>query len=512
LDYTPNATAANRIVDVNGNEMAALDAEDVELIADVSPPVVQTVTALSANDVYHLDDTIDIAVKFNEAVLVDASGGNPRIALNVNDTTRYAVYNGSGSGTDTLEFSYTVQRGDEAADLAYNQVTSLKLNGGTIEDVLGTNAILDLPTPGATGSLSKAAAIEVDGIVPVLELNEDDSQSSAATAGTYQVIFKSSETLVVNGGTLSKDDFTATTDGNPNVVDSVSLSSDGLTLTIVLQNYIPNGEAVTVSYALNADLANQLVDQAGNVLAAFSNRSITVTNDNVKPLISSFTTDKTDGSYNAGETITIFATMTENVRAGSSFDATLNSGGSLTLTAASDGLTLTGTYTVGAADSTESTTSGLLRVSSFTYDPGDVKDLAGNLMISTTLPATNLNTASSVVIDNQIFPILDGGETIKLTTNIGDAALLDAGDVLTFNFLEEMTQIDGSGNLESYFENTDLFGVSGTRAEAVVSNNGKTVTVTLGAGETLDLDATYTLPNVEDLAGNVANITFIPEL
>jgi hypothetical protein len=269
---------------------------------------------------------------------------------------------------------------------------------------------------------------------------------------------------------------------------------------------------VTVSYALNADPANQLVDQAGNVLAAFSNRSITVTNDNVKPLMSSFTTDKTDGSYNAGETITIIATMTEKVRAGSTVDATLNSGGSVTLTAASDGLTLTGTYTVGALDSTESTTSGLLRVSSFTYDPGDVKDLAGNPMISTTLPATNLNTGASIVIDNQIFPILDGGENIQLTTNIGDAALLDAGDVLTFNFLEEMTQIDGSGDLESYFENTDLFGVSGTRADALVSNNGKTVTVTLGAGETLDLDATYTLPNVEDLAGNIVNITFIPEL
>jgi len=60
-----------------------------------------------------------------------------------NDATYY-----SGSGTDTLTFTYTVQDGDNTSDLDYNATGSLS---GTIKDTALNNATLTLVTPGASG-------------------------------------------------------------------------------------------------------------------------------------------------------------------------------------------------------------------------------------------------------------------------------------------------------------------------------------------------------------------------
>ena len=59
----------------------------------------------------------------------------------------------SGSGTATLTFRYTVQAGDTSRDLDYLGTTALLLNGGTLRDAAGNNALLTLPAPGTAGSL-----------------------------------------------------------------------------------------------------------------------------------------------------------------------------------------------------------------------------------------------------------------------------------------------------------------------------------------------------------------------
>ena len=65
----------------------------------------------------------------------------------------------NGSGTNVLTFTYTAQAGDESADLDYAPGDALLLNGGTIKSASGTNAVLTLPVPGASGSLSINKAI-----------------------------------------------------------------------------------------------------------------------------------------------------------------------------------------------------------------------------------------------------------------------------------------------------------------------------------------------------------------
>ena len=55
---------------------------------------------------------------------------------------------------------------------------------------------------------------------------------------------------------------------------------------------------------------------------------------------------------------------------------------------------------------------------------------------------------------------------------------------------------------------TDVYGTSGNRASASWSNGDKTLSVTLGAGESFSVSDAISLSGVEDLAGNTSNLTF----
>ena len=57
------------------------------------------------------------------------------------------------------------------------------------------------------------------------------------------------------------------------------------------------------------------------------------------------------------------------------------------------------------------------------------------------------------------------------------------------------------------FTGSDTYGASGTRATAAWTNSDKTLSITLGTGETYGL-SNITLNGVEDLAGNSSNLTF----
>ena len=88
----------------------------------------------------------------------------------------------------------------------------------------------------------------------------------------------------------------------------------------------------------------------------------------------------------------ITATASETVVSGNTITVTLDTGDTVPLTAAANGTTLVGTYTVGSGD----TSCGDLNVDSFSI--GTVTDSAGNAMTNTTVPATNIDTGSNIVI------------------------------------------------------------------------------------------------------------------
>jgi hypothetical protein len=108
-------------------------------------------------------------VVFSEAVAVT---GTPRLQLTIGSATRYATYL-SGTGS-TLTFRYTVQSGDLDTDGIAFVSTSIDLNGGTITDVPGNNAVLTFTPPNTSGVL-------VDGVAPTI------TSVTGPAAGTYIV-------------------------------------------------------------------------------------------------------------------------------------------------------------------------------------------------------------------------------------------------------------------------------------------------------------------------------------
>src|SRR5690606_23298992 len=100
-------------------------------------------------------------------VKVDETGGSPSLLLETGDTDRDAMY-AAGSGTNTLTFNYTVQAGDMSADLDYQSPSALALNGGTLQNGSGDDAIVGLPTVGGTRSIAGQHDLVIDGIAPLV--------------------------------------------------------------------------------------------------------------------------------------------------------------------------------------------------------------------------------------------------------------------------------------------------------------------------------------------------------
>jgi hypothetical protein len=121
------------------------------------------VSSTAINGAYSDGNIIPITITFSEVVLVT---GVPQLTLETGLTDRVINYI-SGSGTSTLTFNYTVQNTDGSSDLDYTATTALALNGGTIKDAAGNNAVLTLAAPGSANSLGANKAIVITGTLPV---------------------------------------------------------------------------------------------------------------------------------------------------------------------------------------------------------------------------------------------------------------------------------------------------------------------------------------------------------
>ncbi|MFN9659941.1 MAG: FG-GAP-like repeat-containing protein [Cyanobacteriota bacterium] len=156
-------------------------------------PSVTSISSATPNGTFGMGAMINLRVRFSKAVTVDTSNGAPSLLLETGSTDRTATYL-SGSGTDTLSFSYSVQSGDSSADLDVASSTALQLNGATIVDAAGNTASLTLPAPAATGSLGAAADLEIDGSSP---------QILALTTATPTVTEGSSLNVKLNSSYLA---------------------------------------------------------------------------------------------------------------------------------------------------------------------------------------------------------------------------------------------------------------------------------------------------------------------
>jgi len=167
------------------------------------------------------------------------------------------------------------------------------------------------------------------------------------------------------------------------------------------------------------------------------------------------------------------------------------------LTAAENGTTLVGTYTVSAGDNSND-----LTVSSFSI--GTVTDIAGNAMASTTVPGTNIASGSAIVIDTT-------APTVSLVTTTADnQSLVSITDNITVTFSEAMdttyvtTSTSDTNCAGTIRVSSDNFS-SCVRmsSEPVSSNSNKTFT--LDPYDNLTVSTTYktrVTTGVKDTAGN----------
>lgn len=162
-------------------------------------------TSSTANGSYNAGDTVSIQVTFSEVVNVT---GTPQLTLETGVTDHTVDYV-SGSGTDTLTFTYTVQAGDTSNDLTYTSTSALALNGGTIKDAATNNATLTLPSPAAAGSLGANKAIVIDTTAPTVTVSPGSQTVEATSASGATATFGSSAVDAVSGALSTSCDATS---------------------------------------------------------------------------------------------------------------------------------------------------------------------------------------------------------------------------------------------------------------------------------------------------------------
>jgi hypothetical protein len=193
---------------------------------------------------YAIGDDLNFTVNWDEAVTVT---GTPALNLDIGGSSRQANY-ASGSGTAALVFTYTVQEGDEDTDGI--AVSSLTLDGGTLQDSSGNNATLTLNSVGDT------SGVLVDGIRPVISINAltttDTTPLLTGSAGDAVSL-----TLVVNSVT-----YNPTPSGGTWSQQLPELALDTYPVTL-------NGEDANGNAAVEAQAVLAIVDEivtAGNGL------------------------------------------------------------------------------------------------------------------------------------------------------------------------------------------------------------------------------------------------------
>src|SRR5206468_1764952 len=107
--------------------------------------------------------------------------GTPQRLLETGTSDENVNYT-SGSGSNVLQFNYTVQAGDTSSDLDAQSTAALTLNGGTIKDTAANNAVRTLVVGSANaGALANAKDIVVDTAVPVVGVSTPANTSFQKT-------------------------------------------------------------------------------------------------------------------------------------------------------------------------------------------------------------------------------------------------------------------------------------------------------------------------------------------
>ena len=514
VDITPTGSAisvdlaADVAADAAGNGNTA--AAQLNIVYDTTAPTVGNVTSAKPNGNYTTGEVIDITVQFSETVNVT---GTPRLTLETGSINRQVNYFGGG-GTNTLTFRYTVQAGDASPDLDYTDENALELNGGTVKDSAGNNAVLTLATPGAANSLGANKAIVIEATTPVVSnVDSTSADGSYATGEVIDVTVQFSEAVNVTG----TPQLTLETGSTDRVVNYSS--GDG-TNTLTFSYIVQAGDTAadldytgTTALALNGGTIKNTINNAAVLTLAApgaanslgANRAIVV--DTTAATVSNVTSTQANGSYKTDDIIDISVQFSEVVNVTGTPQLTLETGSTDQVVNYSSGggtNTLIFSYTVQTGDT--SADLDYKNTAALSLNGGTINDAAGNAAVITlAVPgaASSLGANKAIVVDAT-------APTVSNVTSTKANGSYTTGEVISITVqFSETVNVTGTPQL------TLETGTPDQVADYASGGGTNTLTFnyTVQAGDaTADLDYAGTTAlsgTINDAVGNSAVLTLV---
>ena len=251
---------------------------------------------IAADGTYGRGEVIRVSVTFNSDVVVDTTGGTPRLAVSIGDEANgfnpgIMLYQ-EGSGTDTLVFKYRVRgrdRDDNGFHLRPNQI---RRNGGSIKHAT-TGQDADVTYPEVRWP-NAATTLKVDGrlLPPIAELT-DLSFSGIALSPAFDA--ETTSYTAAAPGSVTETTVTATAEA-----DAV--------VTITPQDADANTDGHQVELPGSETVVTIEVAKANEITTTYT---VTVTR-NVAPVIESLSVVSNPGSdatYATGDTIDVQVTF-----------------------------------------------------------------------------------------------------------------------------------------------------------------------------------------------------------
>ncbi len=292
---------------------ARSDTDTLALTVDPINPVVTSVSTPTPDGGYKVGDTITTTLTFDQAVVVDVAGGRPTLLLETGSIDRQAVYQ-SGSGTNTLTFTYVVQAGDVAARLDYASTAALTLNGASIRSATQYDAVLDLPAPGQGASLAAQHAIQVDGVAPVVTGVRLPPAGTYVAGQTLDFTVDYSEAVTLSG-TNAAPRLAVTLDGGQvayaDYVSGAGSSALVFRLTVAPGQSASGGITLAGTVDANGAVVRDGVGNAANAALTGLGATTAIRVDAVLPTVSDIS--RLDGSATNGQPVRYQVTFSEAV-------------------------------------------------------------------------------------------------------------------------------------------------------------------------------------------------------
>ncbi len=473
------------IRDAAGNNAALTGANGYNpagtLAVNTAAASIASITTSPGSGLVTAGSVVTFTMSFSQAVTV--AGGKPTLLLNDGGIATYA----SGSGTAALVFTYTVAAGQGAADLALASTGAVTLNGATIRDASGSNALLT-----AANGYNPAGTLAVNTTSPSIASIATSPGSGSLVADsvvTFTVSFNQAVTVAGGKPTLLLNDGGTATyasgSGTAALVFTYTVAAGRNTSDLTL--------ASTGALALNGATVR---DSAGNnaVLTGANGYDPTGTLavDTTAPSITSIATSPGSGTVGTGSTVTLTVSFGETVNlAGGKPSLLLNDGGTATYVSGSGTSALTFTYTVAAGQT--ATDLALASTGAFLLNGTRIRDAAGNSAVLTAANGYNpagilavgtSPTVKSIVVSGVSETYSPGAGTYNVSGNASWATIALGDGNQTVNVTGDYNEIKtGNGNNDITATGAASVITTGSGANTIAAS-GHFSTITVGATPT----------------------------